>query len=88
MSQSNHPSALPSLITFLVGAAIGAVVVALTTPKSGAHLRNTLRNLARRGKAGARGAVDGFRGTGKRSKRTYVWHVPDPGHDIQVSVAD
>jgi gas vesicle protein len=32
-----------SLLIFLAGAAVGAAVVALTTPKTGAELRNDLR---------------------------------------------
>ncbi len=36
------------LLTFLAGAAVGGVLVALTTPKSGDELRGDLRNLARR----------------------------------------
>ena len=38
------------LLTFLAGAAVGAVVVALTTPKTGPELRGDLKDLARRAK--------------------------------------
>jgi gas vesicle protein len=38
----------PLLLTFLAGAAVGAVVVALTTPKSGPELRGDMKDLARR----------------------------------------
>lgn len=34
-----------SLLIFLAGAAVGAAVVALTTPKSGPELRSDLRDL-------------------------------------------
>jgi gas vesicle protein len=40
----------PMLLTFAAGAALGAVVVALTTPKSGPELRGNLKDLARRTK--------------------------------------
>jgi gas vesicle protein len=42
------------LLTFLAGAAVGAVVVALTTPKTGPELRGDLKDFSRRakGKAG------------------------------------
>jgi gas vesicle protein len=48
MSQeSNYPMG-PMLLTFLAGAAVGAVVVALSTPKSGPELRGDMKDLARR----------------------------------------
>lgn len=52
MSQENtsSPSAGPMLLTFLVGAAAGALLVALTTPKTGPELRGDLKDLARRAK--------------------------------------
>lgn len=37
-----------SLLLFLLGAAAGAVVVALTTPKSGPDLRSDIKDLAGR----------------------------------------
>lgn len=36
------------LLLFLAGAAVGAVVVALTTPKRGSELRGDLRDLGNR----------------------------------------
>ena len=53
MSQEQPFSKTP-ILTFLAGAAVGAVVVALTTPKSGPELRGNLKDIARRakGKAG------------------------------------
>ncbi len=46
MNQENTPSIAPMLLTFLAGAAVGAVVVALTTPKTGPELRGNLKDLA------------------------------------------
>ncbi len=88
MSQSNPPPVMPALLTFLAGAAIGAIVVALTTPKSGPHLRRDLKNLFRRSRDRAHRAAEGMRGQGPRSRRTYVWHIPGAKGDHPVSVND
>jgi len=48
MSHSQDAPIAPMLLTFLAGAAIGAVVMALTTPKSGPQLRRDMRSLAHR----------------------------------------
>lgn len=50
MSQENTSPIGTMLLTFLAGAAVGAVVVALTTPKSGPELRGDLKDLAGRAK--------------------------------------
>lgn len=47
MSHQDSPIA-PMLLTFLAGAAVGAVVMALTTPKTGPQLRRDMRSLANR----------------------------------------
>jgi gas vesicle protein len=69
MSQENPTSVGPMLLTFLAGAAVGAVVVALTTPKTGPELRGDMKDLANRakGKVGdlatnASGAWDELKG--------------------------
>jgi gas vesicle protein len=46
------------MLTFLAGAALGAVVVALATRKSGPELRGDLKSLARRAKRRADGLVE------------------------------
>jgi gas vesicle protein len=56
MNQNNAPSIGTVLLTFAAGAAVGAVVVALTTPKTGPGLRRELRDLARCGKDRAEAA--------------------------------
>lgn len=43
-----HGSIGTSLLIFLAGAAVGAAVVALTTPKSGPELRADLKDLGNR----------------------------------------
>ena len=50
MNQETPNTYVPMLLTFLAGAALGAVVVALTTPKSGPALRNDLKGMANRAK--------------------------------------
>jgi gas vesicle protein len=48
--ENDSPSIAPMLLTFLAGFAVGAVVVALTTPKSGRELRGDLKDAAARAK--------------------------------------
>lgn len=88
MSQSQNPSALPTLITFLVGAAIGAVAVALATPRSGARLRQHLKALACSGRRRAHLAAEHFRGHGLRTRQACIWHSPGARGDHAVSVND
>ena len=52
------PSLAPTILTFLAGAAVGAIVVALTTPKSGPELRGDLKDLALRAKRKAGQVAD------------------------------
>ena len=57
MSHQDPPLA-PMLLTFLAGAALGAVVMALTTPKTGPQLRRDMRSLANRVKRSAEDVAD------------------------------
>lgn len=50
MNEESTSSIGPMLLTFLAGAAAGAVLVALTTPKTGPQLRGDLKDLANRAK--------------------------------------
>lgn len=50
MNESKSSSMGTTLLTFLAGAAVGAVVVALTTPKTGPELRGDLKDLTLRAK--------------------------------------
>jgi gas vesicle protein len=66
--ETTSPSYSTMLLTFLAGATVGAVVVALTTRKTGAELRGDIRELAlsAKEKAGlmateAYGAWDGIK---------------------------
>ena len=59
MNQESTSSSIGTmLLTFLAGAAVGAVVVALTTPKSGPELRGDLKDLASRAKRKAGDLAD------------------------------
>jgi gas vesicle protein len=53
MSDAKTTSYTPTLLAFLAGAALGAVAVALTTPKSGPELRGNLKALGRQAKCKA-----------------------------------
>lgn len=44
--EDSSPSIGPMLVTFMAGAAIGAVIVALVTPKSGPEMRGDLKDAA------------------------------------------
>jgi gas vesicle protein len=50
MSEAKTSNLGTTLLTFLAGAAVGAVVVALTTPKTGPELRGDLKDLSLRAK--------------------------------------
>ncbi len=52
MNLDNLYSHKSTLFAFLAGAAVGAVVIALTTPKKGADLRKDLTGIGRRAKGG------------------------------------
>jgi len=63
MNDTKSSSMIPTLLTFLAGAAVGAVVVALTTPKSGPELRGDLKNAACRAKRRAEDLMDDASGS-------------------------
>lgn len=69
--EPSSPSLSTLLLTFLAGAAAGAVVVALTTPKTGPELRGDLKDLGRRAKlkagALAEGASEAYEGMRDRT---------------------
>lgn len=71
MSQEDTSSVGTLLLTFLAGAAVGAVVVALTTPKTGPELRGELKDIAGRAKLKADElAVDASGAWGEMKERT------------------
>ena len=60
MSESNN-NAGTGLMLFLLGAAAGALVVALTTPKSGPELRADLKDLGAKARDKARRVANQIR---------------------------
>lgn len=54
----NGPALGTMALTFLAGAAVGAIVVALTTPKSGPELRSDLKGMGNRLRRRASDLVD------------------------------
>ena len=84
MCQEKMSSICPMLLTFLAGAAVGAAVVALTTPRSGPELRGDLRNLARRAKGKVGDMVDEVGDAWDDMKGRAV----KAGNDLQRGVSD
>jgi gas vesicle protein len=58
MSEPRTSTYGTTLLTFLAGAAVGAVVVALTTPKTGPELRGDLKDLTGQAKRRAGQMMD------------------------------
>ena len=84
MRDDNETTFGSSLVMFLAGAAIGAVVVALVTPRSGPELRDDLGHLGRRTRRRAEELAQGARET---------WHkvsgrAAKAAEDVGRSVAD
>jgi gas vesicle protein len=88
MSENNAPSVVPVLLTFLAGAAIGAIVVALTTPKSGPRLRKELKDLARQGEGKAHEVVEPLPGARKPTRKQAGLAPSDLKRGRKVSVDD
>jgi gas vesicle protein len=73
MSQEDNSSSVtPMLLSFLAGFAVGAVVVALTTPKSGPELRGDLKDASAKAKRRAadlaRGAAETWEDLKERTR--------------------
>jgi gas vesicle protein len=67
--QDTHVGSFGGPLTlFLAGAAIGGLLVALNTPKTGPELREDLRGLGRRAKRRAEGLVEDAEGAWDRLK--------------------
>jgi gas vesicle protein len=79
MEQESTPS-LPLgtlLLTFTAGAALGALVTALTTPRSGPELRGDLKELARRAKRKACSLSEEANGTWDEMKERTLLAAAD-----------
>ena len=76
------------LLTFLAGAAVGAVLVALTTSKSGPELRENLKDLACRATRKARDLADEAGGVWDDMKERIVLASDGFKDDVCDSVAE
>lgn len=88
MSENETSSMGTMLLTFLAGAAVGAVVVALTTPKSGPDLRGDLKDLARRAKSKARDMADNASGAWDDLKDSAALAVEDVKRNMSSAARD
>jgi gas vesicle protein len=88
MSENNPPTVVPVVLTFLAGAAIGAIVVALTTPKSGPRLRKELKDLARCGEGRAEDVAQHLPEPRKHVKKPAGSAPGDLKRGRKVSVSD
>jgi gas vesicle protein len=68
MRESQSGSMGESLMLFLAGAAIGGLLVALNTPKTGEELREDLKGLGRRAQRKASGLAEDMEGAWERLK--------------------
>ena len=68
MQETNGGSIGGSLTLFIAGAAIGGLLVALNTPKTGPELREDLKALGRRARNKAEGLAEDAEGAWDRLK--------------------
>ncbi len=68
MRETNGGSIGESLMLFVAGAAIGGLLVALNTPKTGPELREDLKGLGRRAKNKAEGLAEDAEGAWDKLK--------------------
>jgi gas vesicle protein len=68
MRETNGGSMGESLMLFVAGAAIGGLLVALNTPKTGAELREDLKGLGRKASKRAEGLAEDAEGAWDRLK--------------------
>jgi len=68
MHESNANSVGESLMLFVAGAAIGGLLVALNTPKTGSELREDLRAWGRKARNRAEGLTEDAEGAWEKLK--------------------
>ena len=84
-----HPAPFgPLMLTFLAGATLGAVVVALATPRSGPELRADLKSMARRSKRRADDLVGGVGAAWDEMKTRTAQAAADLKSGVSASVDD
>jgi gas vesicle protein len=87
-NETPTPSMIPVLLSFLAGAAAGAVLVALTTPKSGPELRGDLKDAACRAKRRAKDLAEEASGAWEDMKGRTVLAAADLKRGFADSVND
>ena len=88
MSQDNESSTGPLLLSFLAGAAIGALVVTFTTPKSGPDLRVSLKHLGRHARGRASDLTENARAAWDETKSRAASAAADLKRGVTDSVDD
>ena len=68
MRGNNGSSIGEALMLFVAGAAIGGLLVALNTPKTGPELREDLKGMGRRAKSKAEGLAEDAEGAWEKLK--------------------
>ena len=95
MSQEPSVNQGSTFLTFLAGAALGGVVVALTTPKRGSDLRKDISRLSGKAKDqiddwvdSASGAVEGIKTSWKENGETAIREVKAKAGDVVAKSED
>lgn len=83
MSDDRSSAILNSALTFIAGAAVGAIVVALTTKKRGSELRHDLKELGRRFKSQAQDLGNNAEGAWTKLKGETAQAGQDLKHQVQ-----
>jgi gas vesicle protein len=68
MREDNGSSIVEALMLFVAGAAVGGLLVALNTPRTGPELREDLKGMGRRAKGKAEGLTEDAEGAWERLK--------------------
>jgi gas vesicle protein len=68
MRENNGSSIAEALMLFVAGAAVGGLLVALNTPKTGPELREDLKGMGRRAKGKAEGLAEDAEGAWEKLK--------------------
>lgn len=83
MSDDRSSAILNSALTFIAGAAVGAIVVALTTKKRGSELRHDIKELGRRFKSQAEDLGSSAEGAWTKLKGQTAQAGQDLKHQIE-----
>ena len=84
MSQETASSRNNTMLAFIAGAAVGAVIVALTTPKRGSELREDLAGMGRR----AKGKMDDLAQQGTQAWEAFKDDASESGQDLREKASE